>query len=155
MPRTFHVDVHHEGRFWVIEIPAADAITQAYRWDEIRPMAQDCAALMLDVPLNRVRIGAVRQRSSDSFWRDAARHERNTTMPTFEFDVVIDRTPAGDDFDRLFDAGLDDTTPETRAGRGVLNVHRSAANLTAAIASIKRDVERAGFHVIEINPAEL
>lgn len=55
-----HVDVHREGRFWVISIPAVDSVTQAYRRSEIRLMAQDCAALILGVPPRRVRIGAVR-----------------------------------------------------------------------------------------------
>ena len=60
MPLLVHVTVHREGRFWVIEIPSVDTVTQAYRWSEVRPMAQDCAALMLGVPPRRVKIGAVR-----------------------------------------------------------------------------------------------
>jgi len=64
-----HVYVHREGKFFVIEIPAVGAITQAYRREQIRPMAQDCAALVLDVPLNRIRIGAVRPRSAAEFWK--------------------------------------------------------------------------------------
>lgn len=152
MPLLLHVDVHREGRFWVIEIPAAEAITQAYRWGQIRPMAQDCAALMLDVPLHQVRIGAVRRRSAESFWRGTEHHDGNTQLPTFEFMAVLDRTPVAGDFDRLFDAGLDDTTPETRAGRAVLTVHRSAASHAAAIASVRRDVEQAGFRVAATLP---
>ncbi|MBD8729341.1 hypothetical protein [Frigoribacterium sp. CFBP 13707] len=71
-------------------------------------------------------------------------------MPTFEFTVALDRAPADDDFDRLFDAGLDDTTPETRDGRGVLNVAREAASMSAAIVSVARDAASAGFRVVDV-----
>lgn len=76
-------------------------------------------------------------------------------MPTFEFTVALDRAPADDDFDRLFDAGLDDTTPETRDGRGVLNVARDAASMSAAIVSVVRDVARAGFRVVGVEDDDL
>lgn len=68
MAILLHVNAHREGRFWVIAIPAIDAVTQAYRWSEIRLMAQDCAALLLDMPLHRVRVGAVR-RAPEPGWR--------------------------------------------------------------------------------------
>lgn len=61
MAILIHVEVHREGKFWVIGILAVDSVTQAYRWEEIRPMAQDCVALMLGEPPQRVRIGAVRR----------------------------------------------------------------------------------------------
>jgi predicted RNase H-like HicB family nuclease len=65
-----HVDAHREGKFWVIVIPAVGSVTQAYRRSEIRPMAQDCAALMLGVPPQRVRIGAVRPLSRPDWGAD-------------------------------------------------------------------------------------
>jgi hypothetical protein len=71
-------------------------------------------------------------------------------MPTFEFTVALDRAPADDDFDRLFDA-----TPETRDGRGVLNVARDAASMSAAIVSVVRDVTRAGFRVVSVEDDDL
>lgn len=76
-------------------------------------------------------------------------------MPTFEFTVALDRAPADDDFDRLFEAGLDDTTPETRDGRGILNVARDAASMSAAIVSVVRDVARAGFRVVGVEDDDL
>jgi hypothetical protein len=76
-------------------------------------------------------------------------------MPTFEFTVALDRAPADDDFDRLFEAGLDDTTPETRGGRGVLNVAREAASMSAAIASVILDVNRAGFRAVGVEDDDL
>lgn len=60
MPLLVHVEVHREGRFWGIDIPSVDAATQAYGWADIRSMAQDCAAGMLNVPSSRIKIGAVR-----------------------------------------------------------------------------------------------
>jgi len=76
-------------------------------------------------------------------------------MDTYEFTIVLDRAPNDEDFDRIFDAGLDDTTPETREGRGVLNVHREAKSLTAAILSTVADIERAGFTAVAIEDEDL
>jgi hypothetical protein len=63
MPLLLHVYVYREGRYWIVVIPALGAVTQARSVSEIRLMARDCAALLLDVPLERVRIGAVRRLS--------------------------------------------------------------------------------------------
>jgi hypothetical protein len=60
MPLLVYAVVHREGRFWVIDVPSAGTVTQAYRWEDIRSMARDCAAVMLDIPVRRVGIGAVR-----------------------------------------------------------------------------------------------
>jgi hypothetical protein len=67
MATLIHVDVHREGRFWAISIPAVDSVTQAYRQSEIRPIAQDCAALIPGLPSHRVRIGAVRLEAQRDF----------------------------------------------------------------------------------------
>jgi hypothetical protein len=63
MPLLLHVYVYREGRYWIVVIPALGAATQARSTHEIRVMARDCAALLLDVPPQRVRIGAVRRLS--------------------------------------------------------------------------------------------
>ena len=76
-------------------------------------------------------------------------------MPTYEFTVAIDRAPDDDEFDRLFEAGLDDTIPETRDGHGVLNVAREAATMSAAILTVVRDIERAGFRAVGIEDDDL
>jgi len=76
-------------------------------------------------------------------------------MPTFEFTVALDRAPIDDDYDRIFEAGLDDTTPETRDGHGVLNVHREAASMSAAIISVVHDVAQAGFRTVGIEDDDL
>lgn len=67
MPRTIHAYVHREGRFWVIDLPAVGAVTQALSWEQVRPMAGECAAVALDISPARVRIGALRRVSRASF----------------------------------------------------------------------------------------
>lgn len=76
-------------------------------------------------------------------------------MPSYEFTVTLDRVPVDEDLDRLFAAGLDDTTPETREGRGVLNVARDADSLCEAIVSVYEDAKRAGFRVVGIDDEDL
>ena len=76
-------------------------------------------------------------------------------MTEFEFTAVLDRVPDDDEIDRLFECGLDDSTPETRDGRGVLNVHRRAASVAAAIASVVADAGRAGFAVVGLENDDL
>lgn len=76
-------------------------------------------------------------------------------MTEFEFTVVLNRVPNDDEYDVLFEAGLDDTTPETRDGRCVLNVNRRADSLNEAIGSVVRDVERAGFTAVGIEEEDL
>lgn len=67
MPRIIHAFVHREGRFWVVDLPAVGAVTQASSWALVRPMAKECAAITLDVSEVRIRIGAVRRVSRASF----------------------------------------------------------------------------------------
>ncbi len=76
-------------------------------------------------------------------------------MTQFEFTVVLDRVPKNDEYDLLFEVGLDDTTPETRDGRCVLNVNRKAQSLDAAIASVVKDVQQAGFKAVGIEEEDL
>ncbi|TFD22596.1 hypothetical protein [Cryobacterium sp. TMS1-13-1] len=76
-------------------------------------------------------------------------------MPTYEFTVTLDRAPVDDDYDRLFDAGLDDTTPGTEDGRGVLMVTRESASLSAALVSVCEDAGRAGFRIVGLQQGDL
>ena len=76
-------------------------------------------------------------------------------MTQFEFTVVLDRVPNDDEYDLFFEAGLDDTTPETRDGRCVLNVNRKAKSLNAAIESVVKDVKKAGFTAVGIEEEDL
>jgi hypothetical protein len=76
-------------------------------------------------------------------------------MPTFEFTVFLDHAPSESEYDRLFEAGLDDALPGTQDGRGFLDVTREASTLTEAIVSVASDAETAGFAVVGIEENDL
>lgn len=80
---------------------------------------------------------------------------KESVMPTYEFTVTLDRALVDEDYDRIFEAGLDDTTPGTEDGRGVLMVSRDAESLSAALVSIVEDAERAGFRVVGVEGEDL
>ena len=63
MPLLLHTYAYREGRYWIVAIPALGAVTQARSVAEIRLMSRECVALLLDVPLTRLRIAAVRRLS--------------------------------------------------------------------------------------------
>jgi hypothetical protein len=66
-------------------------------------------------------------------------------MTTQEFTAVLDRPVATDeDHDRLFEAGLDDTSPEG----SLLHVHRRSESVAEAILSVVIDANKAGFTVV-------
>ena len=72
-------------------------------------------------------------------------------MTVQTFTAYLDRPPQGDDYDRLFEAGLSDATAGIENGRGVLDVSREAESLTEAIVSVDDDVERAGFRLVGVS----
>ncbi|UFS57615.1 hypothetical protein [Subtercola endophyticus] len=76
-------------------------------------------------------------------------------MPIYEFIATLDRTLTDEDYDQLFDAGLDDTTPATEHGIGVLMVTRNAESLIAAIVSVVEDARKAGFVVTGMKDEDL
>lgn len=76
-------------------------------------------------------------------------------MATYEFTVFLDRPLADSDYDKLFEAGLDDTAPGTHDGRGFLDVAREAPSLTEAIVSVASDAENAGFAVVGVEENDL
>jgi len=52
--KTYDVKVTRDGRWWMIEIPEVDGLTQARRLDEVETMARELIAVTLDVPLSEV-----------------------------------------------------------------------------------------------------
>jgi predicted XRE-type DNA-binding protein len=54
--KSYDVTVTREGRWWMIEIPELDGLTQARRLDEVEKMAREYVAVTLDVPLSRVAV---------------------------------------------------------------------------------------------------
>lgn len=76
-------------------------------------------------------------------------------MPSYEFTVTLDRVPVDTDYDRIFEAGLDDTTPGVENGRGILDVVRDSPSLSEAIVSVAGDASRAGFTVVGVAENDL
>lgn len=55
----YDVNVTRDGKWWMVEVPAIDGLTQARRVSEVEDMARDLIAVMLDVPLSTVELGRV------------------------------------------------------------------------------------------------
>ncbi len=51
--------VTREGKWWMIEIPSLDGLTQARRLTGVDDMARDYAAVALDVPYSQVDVECV------------------------------------------------------------------------------------------------
>lgn len=54
--KTYDVQVIRDGRWWMIEIPELDGVTQARRLDEVESMAREYIAVTLDLPLSKVAV---------------------------------------------------------------------------------------------------
>lgn len=54
--RTFDAIASREGRWWLVTVPALDAVTQARSIKEIPVMATDLVAALLDVDLDQVAV---------------------------------------------------------------------------------------------------
>ena len=54
--KTYEVEVTREGRWWMIEIPGLDGLTQARRLDEVEKMAREYIAVTVDVPISQVAV---------------------------------------------------------------------------------------------------
>ncbi len=72
-----------------------------------------------------------------------------------EFTCELDRMPTDEDLDALFEAGLDDSTPEIVDGRGILHVARQEESLPRAIQSAVRDIEATGLRVVALEDEDL
>ncbi|MGH3914434.1 MAG: hypothetical protein ACRDTC_13675, partial [Pseudonocardiaceae bacterium] len=76
-------------------------------------------------------------------------------MNTHEFTLILDHPPSGEEMDALFEAGCDDSTPETVAGSGWLHFDRAAGSLLEALTSAIRDVESTGLTVCAVASDDL
>jgi hypothetical protein len=56
---TYDVNVTRDGRWWMIAIPAIDALTQARRVTDVEEMARSLIAVTLDVAPSKVKIGKI------------------------------------------------------------------------------------------------
>ncbi len=57
--KTYDITVTREGKWWMIEVPAVDGLTQARRLSEIKAMAVSLIAVTLDVPASKVAVNIV------------------------------------------------------------------------------------------------
>jgi len=76
-------------------------------------------------------------------------------MQQHEFTIFLDRQPSEDDYDRLFEAGFDDSVAGVESGRGVIHVARQATDLPSALHSAIADAGKAGFRVIGVQDEDL
>ena len=53
---TYNITVTREGKWWMIDVPAIDGLTQARRLSEIKDMAVSLIAITLDVPASQVGV---------------------------------------------------------------------------------------------------
>jgi hypothetical protein len=73
-------------------------------------------------------------------------------MAKYEFSLVLegDIELTDEIADELFSAGCSDGSPGTSEGVFVIDFHRQAASLEAAIRTAVADVERAGYRVARV-----
>ena len=57
--KNYNVTVTREGKWWMIDVPAIDGLTQAHRLSEIKDMAVSLIAITLDVPASKVGVNIV------------------------------------------------------------------------------------------------
>jgi Asp-tRNA(Asn)/Glu-tRNA(Gln) amidotransferase A subunit family amidase len=78
-------------------------------------------------------------------------------MRKFSFTIIASGLDhQADDFeDRFFEAGCDDATITIQKGAIILEFDREAKNLSHALASAMRDVEKAGARVEHVEPDHL
>jgi hypothetical protein len=54
--REYKIEVNREGRWWIINVPEIDQITQARRVSEIEDMARSLIAISTDQPLSEIAV---------------------------------------------------------------------------------------------------
>ena len=54
--KSYEVTVAREGRWWMIEIPELDGLTQARRLDDVEKMAREYIAVTLDIPVSQAAV---------------------------------------------------------------------------------------------------
>lgn len=57
--KTYDITVTRDGKWWMVDVPAIDGLTQARRLSEIEAMAVSLIAITLDVPASQVGVNVV------------------------------------------------------------------------------------------------
>lgn len=53
---TYDARVYREGKWWMVEVPAIDGLTNTRRFSEVELMARELIAVTLNVPLSQVAV---------------------------------------------------------------------------------------------------
>lgn len=53
---SYEVRARRDGKWWMVEIPALNGLTQARRFNEVERMARDFIAVTQDVPIESVAV---------------------------------------------------------------------------------------------------
>lgn len=56
MSNIYEATVTHEGKYWIIDIPEIDALTQARSESEVELMARQLVAVTKDIPLADAKV---------------------------------------------------------------------------------------------------
>ena len=56
MSNTYKANVTRDGKWWMIDVPELDAVTQARNEGEVQVMARDLIATILDCPVDDVAV---------------------------------------------------------------------------------------------------
>ena len=77
-------------------------------------------------------------------------------MPLYEFQLVLGDIDSMTEkiADALYEAGCDDTTPFSSQGVAAVGFSREAESLEDAVRSAIADVNKAGFSVARVEPAD-
>lgn len=57
--KLYLVNVTREGKWWMVEAPDVDGLTQARRFADVEQAARELIAVTLDVPLSKINVAMV------------------------------------------------------------------------------------------------
>jgi hypothetical protein len=63
--RRFHANAYLEGKWWMVEIPEVNGLTQARRLNDVTQMAREFIAATADIPLDSFELEMTIQRVHD------------------------------------------------------------------------------------------
>lgn len=64
-PRRFHANAYLDGKWWMVEIPEVNGLTQAKKLTEVTLMAREFIAVTLDIPMDSFEIEMTVERVHD------------------------------------------------------------------------------------------
>jgi hypothetical protein len=76
-------------------------------------------------------------------------------MATYVFRLVVNETIDTDGANRLYEAGVDDGVPESGPAGHSIGFDREAPSFRSAVLSAIKEVEKAQFEVLRVEPDEL